>query len=132
MLIVDIKEKLMLNPNIEEKLSRTVRELKELSVLTKNKIEEIYFSSEVNLENLNELPTPETKFIKMSNPHVFTEKFKYFWIKASFDIKGNDEYRKMFLSLCLNPTIKKLRGLLINMCNQTSLCRKHLQQRTFR
>ena len=52
----------MLNPNIEEKLTRTVKELKELSVVEEVLLDEIYFSDEVDLSNLNKLPEGDIKW----------------------------------------------------------------------
>ena len=89
----------MLNPNIEEKLARTVKELKELSVVKEVLLDEIYFSDEVDLSNLNKLPEGDIKWEKMNNPQVFTAANKYFWIKTSFDITNKNKHTKTFLSL---------------------------------
>ena len=89
----------MMKPNIEEKLSRTVSELKKLCVLSEIKLEEIFISSEVDLSDLNSLPKHHIHWEKMENPCVFQEPRKYYWIKSSFDIAKKEEHTKTFLSL---------------------------------
>ena len=88
-----------MKPNIEEKLSRTVSELKKLCVLSETKLEEIFISSEVDLSDLNSLPKHDIHWEKMENPCVFQEPRKYYWIKSSFDIAKKEEHTKTFLSL---------------------------------
>ena len=89
----------MLNPNIEQKLSRTVKELELLSEVEKNKVQRIFISDQVDENNLNILPT-NIEYDEVCNPYIFTKPCKYYWVRCEFDIvdKGN-EHIKSFLSL---------------------------------
>lgn len=89
----------MLNPNIEQKLSRTVKELETLSEVEKNKVQRIFISDQVDENNLNVLPS-NIEYDEVCNPYIFTKPCKYYWVKCEFDIvdKGN-EHIKGFLSL---------------------------------
>lgn len=89
----------MLRPNIEQKISRTVSELQTLSELQRIKIENVLISYEVDLNNLNKLPN-DNIYKEADNPIIFTEPFRYAWIKCSFDIvDDNDTYARYYLSL---------------------------------
>lgn len=88
----------MLNPNIEEKLGRTIKELESLSVVRQTSLKDLFISSDVDLDNLNCLPK-KIVWEKMDNPHIFSKANKYYWIKCSLNIdEPLDSHHKCFLT----------------------------------
>lgn len=89
----------MLNPNIEQKLSRTVKELELLNEVEKVSIQHVFISDEVDENNLNVLPTNIT-YQEVNNPIIFLIKNKYYWVKCEFDIEDkNNKHTTYYLSL---------------------------------
>lgn len=87
----------MLNPNLEQKLSRSINEIRNSIVVSKELLKDIYISYDVDLNDLNTLPT-NVKWEKMNNPYSFTVKHTYCWIKTSFDLPKDVANRQQFVS----------------------------------
>ena len=87
----------MINPNVREKLARTVRELGKYSVLSNTLLDNLFISDEVDLNNKSALPG-DIKWTEMSNPYVFNIPQKYYWIKTSFDVPETNEHQEIRLS----------------------------------
>jgi alpha-mannosidase len=94
----------MLNPNVEAKLSRTVKELKRLATLEVVDIKDVYYTDEVNLNDLNTLPSDDLNWQILTTPHLFDKAHKYYWIKMSVDILPQDKHIKSFFSFNLGLT----------------------------
>ena len=87
----------MLNPNLEQKLSRSINEIRNSIVVSKELLKDMYISYDVDLNDLNTLPT-NVKWEKMNNPYSFTVKHTYCWIKTSFDLPKDVANRQQFVS----------------------------------
>lgn len=78
----------MLHPNIEQKLARTVKELKELSVLNKRELPNLLISEEFSPSDLKneDFKKGNIPFFPLQFSRQFVAKNKYHWIKGKFDI----------------------------------------------
>ena len=78
----------MLHPNIEQKLSRTVKELKQLSILNKRELPNLLISEEFLPSDLKkeDYKKGNIPFFPLQFSRQFVAKNKYYWIKGKFDI----------------------------------------------
>ena len=86
----------MLNLNIEEKLITTVKRLDELRAVKKEGLS-VYVTDKV--EDKQVLPTAFSAWTSFDAPFMLFEQEKYYWFKASFEVKDVKETEKAFLCI---------------------------------
>lgn len=86
----------MLNLNIEEKLVTTVNRLRELRTV---KIQHFPVFITDKVVNKQVLPIKENDWLSFDEPFTLFEKEKYYWFKASFEVKDVKATERAFLCI---------------------------------
>ncbi len=83
----------MLRLNLEEKLATTVDKLFSYRVV---RTEGVFVEYTDEMGDIQVLPVENTSFQPFNEPYTLFETDKYYWFKASFEIKKNSEFERAF------------------------------------
>ncbi|MBQ4099466.1 MAG: alpha-mannosidase [Clostridia bacterium] len=86
----------MIKPNLEERLETIVNRLRDLRIISDERLPVLY-TDEIGDKTV--LPTDRKNWKTFDEPYTIYEQEKYFWFKANFKVHRQNEHQKAFFCL---------------------------------
>ncbi|MBQ7374230.1 MAG: alpha-mannosidase [Clostridia bacterium] len=86
----------MIKPNLEERLETVVNKLRDLKIVSDERLPVLY-TDEIGDKTV--LPTDRKEWKTFDKPYTIYEQEKYFWFKSKFKVQRQNEFQKAYFCL---------------------------------